>query len=318
MFNTCYYPTTVIFVDDHQGFLTSLPLQLDENIAYQQFLDPGSALQYLNTHPYTVEQGLQAMLPTHSDEPHDVEIDVRTMLRFVNDQQRFAEPSVVVVDYDMPGIDGLELCQQIQNPYVKKILLTGVADEVVGVEALNDKIIDYYINKSSPALYQRLNAAILKLQQRYFQAAFAGLNAYLAQVNGLFKQPQVQAKVQQIIDQHHIVEYFGMTQPLGYFMMSAEGDAYQLLIYTDEILDTHFEIARDLQAPTELLQRIALKQEIPYFSDAVDGYYHEQVEDWRASLYPAQAINNQYYMALATITDVRSLPYRHYLDNLVA
>jgi hypothetical protein len=32
-----YHPTTVVFLDDHQAFLESIPLALEDSVAYKTF-----------------------------------------------------------------------------------------------------------------------------------------------------------------------------------------------------------------------------------------------------------------------------------------
>ena len=43
----CYYPTTVVFIDDNQSFLDNVLLGVDENINTYSFTEPTKAIEYL-------------------------------------------------------------------------------------------------------------------------------------------------------------------------------------------------------------------------------------------------------------------------------
>ena len=132
-----YFPTTVVFVDDSASFLGNLSLQLDESLAYRLFESPLEALECINA-----ANGRPSLAQTYFSSYRDVEslsganrvidVNVDKIHRQVYKEDRFKEISVVVVDYAMPEMDGLEFCRNIKNSAIKKILLTGRADRKAG------------------------------------------------------------------------------------------------------------------------------------------------------------------------------------------
>lgn len=67
----------------------------------------------------------------------------------------------------MPEMNGLELCEQVKTP-INKILLTGVTDEHVAIDAFNQKLIHHYINKKDLSDISLLELAIEQGKQDYF------------------------------------------------------------------------------------------------------------------------------------------------------
>jgi CheY-like chemotaxis protein len=99
---------------------------------------------------------------------HVIDVSLDMIHREVHNEHRFEQVSVVVVDYDMPEIDGLEFCRNLKNKAIKKILLTGKADEQTAVRAFNEKTIDRFIRKQDDDVMARLNRAIAELQREHF------------------------------------------------------------------------------------------------------------------------------------------------------
>jgi len=169
-----YFPTTVVFVDDSESFLSSLALQLPEDLAYQTYQSPERALERVNATPPTpplyqrcFSHYREAELKPSAERL--IHLDLSLIEREISNAERFREVSVVVVDYAMPSMDGLELCKAIDNPRIKKVLFTGVADEKVAVKAFNAGIIDRFIIKRQGDVVGDVIEVIDELQHRYFE-----------------------------------------------------------------------------------------------------------------------------------------------------
>ena len=76
--------------------------------------------------------------------------DGNSALRFVSEQQ----PDLIILDIRLPGIDGLEVCNQIrQNSVVKDpyiLMLTSRGEEIDRIIGLSTGADDYYIKPFSP------------------------------------------------------------------------------------------------------------------------------------------------------------------------
>ena len=144
-----FHPTTVCFVDDNESFLNSLDLELPTDWAYRTFVDPVEALAFLNETPPRVplaERCFSADEGNHSV----IHVDLNLIEQEINYCERFRRISVVIVDYSMPSINGLDFCAQLIDPHIRKVMLTGVADEKIAVQAFNAGLIHRFIPKNHP------------------------------------------------------------------------------------------------------------------------------------------------------------------------
>ncbi|AHE66069.1 response regulator containing a CheY-like receiver domain and an HTH DNA-binding domain [Legionella oakridgensis ATCC 33761 = DSM 21215] len=172
----CYFPSTVLFLDDSRDFLLNFVLQLDEGVAYRIFDNPNKTLDYIHNKHCELELLNQDGLSEYSDSRrfdlinHTLDLDLAAIHAEVYNPHRFSEISVVVVDYAMPGMNGLEFCRRIENSNIKKILLSGQADEHLAIEAFNEGLIHRYIKKSDVNAIELITQSIYELQFQYFQA----------------------------------------------------------------------------------------------------------------------------------------------------
>jgi CheY-like chemotaxis protein len=301
-----FFPSMVAFVDDSRDFLDNLSLQLAPNLAFRLYDSPVDALIALNgtSSRAAFPADFLSVSQQGDDLPlshHVLDLNLDRIAREVHNPARFEQISVVVVDYDMPEIDGLELCQNIKNPAVKKILLTGKADEKTAVRAFNQRRIDRFLLKQDPDIIPMLNQAIAELQQDYCKALGRTVIDALSLGSHPFLRDEKFAEVfRQICARLDATEFYLTSTPAGFLLLDATGMASQLIVKTGQDLRDHFDIAQDQEAPAELLGLLRRREVVPCFPGP-DGEYTPECEDWRACLHPASRIegNDQdYYYAL--------------------
>ena len=166
-----YYPTTVMCIDDAEDALRAVSgILLADDLNVESYFELGAALSHLNRKELLPTQN---WLVRRDDEEYENEwlqsIQFQKIHHQLFDNNRHKQISVVIVDYDMPQMNGLEFCKKITNPYTRKILLTGVADEKIGIDALNCGVIHQYLRKQDSGLPQKIRAAVKLAQQQYFQ-----------------------------------------------------------------------------------------------------------------------------------------------------
>lgn len=322
-----YFPTTVVFVDDSIDFLANLSLQLDSNLAFQLFDSPAYALLMLNggSSPSTPVERFFSRYHHTDDLPmthHVIDVNLVKVHREVYNELRFEQVSVVVVDYDMPSIDGLEFCRCIKNPAIKKILLTGKADEKIAVQAFNKGLIDRFILKQDKDVINTLNHAIIELQRDYFRQTERMLADALAiGKHDFLRDPLFAEKFHEICEKLKIVEFYLCSEPDGMLMLTAEGSASLLLVPNEDDLLGQYEIAYEQGAPQELLDALKSNQVVPYFWQT-GGHYVAECHNWRTFLFPATEFKGKKWYCYAIVnnpppfkTDV-VFPYREFLNDL--
>lgn len=167
----CYFPSTVMFIDDKRSFLYNLSLGLPKDIAYEMYNSPLHALKVLESTSYqdeAIRKRAIAGTVHPSGEPltdFAFEGSADAVSHEVYNQLRFQEITVVIVDYNMPDMNGLEFCKKIDRQWVKLILLTSQSDSNLAIDALNRADIDYYIQKQQPNLGEIVSDQVHKLQK---------------------------------------------------------------------------------------------------------------------------------------------------------
>ena len=114
-----YHPTTMVCVDDNAQFLASLSLQFDPQRAYLLYDSPFDALRTINAEAQATSFVDAGLCMTRSQLEHMQTLTNMSLVeQEISNINRFKKVSVVVVDYDMAGMDGLALCSQINHPMI--------------------------------------------------------------------------------------------------------------------------------------------------------------------------------------------------------
>lgn len=321
------YPTTVAFVDDSAAFLSNLSLQLDPQLAFRMFNSPGHALRFLNSRPAQDQTAEPIFSPyldrTEENDAHQViAMRVDAIRSLVHQPARFESVSVVVVDYDMPELNGMEFCRRLTDASVKKIVLTGKADEHVAVRSFNEGLIDRFIRKHEADAVDMLNHAIRDMQDAYFDHAVASVRDALSVSEYAFlKDCSLAAHVQGIFEKLGIVEHYLSYQPHGILMFDGAGTAYLLVIHTDETLRGVREIAVEQGAPASFLAELDSHRSVPYFW-RTEGYYPAQCVEWQPYMHPASVFHGERRYTYSVVTKPAGLaldavvPYDAFLQQL--
>jgi CheY-like chemotaxis protein len=299
------HPTLVILVDDSPSFIESLEFQMNPSIAVKSFQDASEALRWLDA-SYNVTQ--EKWLPirvgydeqTLSFERRTIALDVDQIYRIVMDPQRFYAPAVVVVDYAMPQINGIDFCRALKRLPCKKILFTGEANEMVAVDAFNQGLIDRYLKKSDPQALDRLELEIAVLEREYFVEKSGTLKDLLVKHSFSFLSDEIFAKlVNALSEQYRFVEHFLFPDPSGILFVDADGKSTLMVVETKVGLTSHLETAQDYGAPAELQAALKGEKIVPFFW-ASGGMYTEKSQDWEQYCLPAQicAGREDYFWAL--------------------
>jgi CheY-like chemotaxis protein len=321
-----YFPTTVMFVDDNAAFLMNLSLQLDEKIAYKLFSSPINALIEVNATGHSTSQANE-FFSRHTDSEdlsfsrQLIDLNLDEIHRLVDDERRFAEISVIVVDYAMPEMNGLDFLKNLKNPNIKRVLLTGIADEKIAVKAFNEGLIDRFILKSDQSALTSLNALIVELQNQYFEQAGKILNDTLAIGGQRFLHDPAFAKTfARLCRENHIVEYYLCNNPDGMLLLDGQGMMSRLVVYTDTDLQAQMEIAHEQNAPQAMMEELR-RGKVPYFWQS-RGHYHPDLTNWEDYLHLASTLQGKqaYHYALIISSALQDqdavLSYSEFLDRL--
>jgi CheY-like chemotaxis protein len=288
------HPSAAVLVDDSASFLHGLARRLDPMLPRIAFHDPYSALDWIRQGSLDAIRPEALLSATYDTYPRLFEqsaicVDVEQIRHISCHAGRFMLPSVIVVDYEMQQMSGVEFCEALRDLPCKKILLTGPADEGAAIDAFNRGLIHRCIRKSSDDSLARLGADIQALQREYFQGQSDTLKGFLAlHEHGFVTDPAIGELLADICKRYYIVEHYLHANPAGVLMYDGQGNARLLVIQSENTMNAHYEVARDNEAPASLLAAIAERQVIPHFHDG-DGMYSPAVgESWHKYAQAAQ------------------------------
>lgn len=229
----CFFPTKVLLIDDQVKFLKELKPTLDTSACtYDTFSNPYEALEHLKKF-----QGKESYLHKWLGDgyQHIKEHDYRWRDQIYSNE-RFEQVSTIIVDHTMPGINGIELCAKLQSHHLQKIMLTGEADESIAINAFNEGLIQGFVRKNDPKVFDKLHTLIHKRQQEFFNSLTRwAYEAAKEDVYGtLLGAPEYINIFQDMVARFHIVEYYLLDTVGKFLLVDAQGNLSALYAYHQE------------------------------------------------------------------------------------
>lgn len=185
---------------------------------------------------------------------------IQEILRYwTRHQERHALTRVCVVDYSMPGMNGLKVLEQVATWPGARVLLTGQADEQLAVEAFNLGLIDKFIPKQRPEILRKLVQTVESLVQvPTARQRSVWLMTLKPDQNALLARAEVQDQLEKVISPLNWVEYVVIGDPFGVLGIDPAGKVTWLQLVTKQGLKSLAEIAQDTpglppDAPDEIL-----------------------------------------------------------------
>ena len=321
-----YYPTQVILVDDDPDFLDAVSLVLPRDLSYRLFQSPRDALNYINA-AHQHADIIRRVYSSYKTGPFDSDtlthIEINEIYKEIYNPERFSTPSVVVVDYSMPSMNGLELCASLTNPYIKRILLTGQADTDLAVQAFNEGLIDQFISKKDHDLEAKLTRSIATLQQHYFSKSFKLItDPVIANSQCRFiNNPDFIDYFNAVRQRHKIIEYYLIDEPYsGFLMLNEEGQLFILLITTQERLRENLLQCQRLSVDKALCEHINKGEVMPLFNIADDDEHIQALlkTDWQKYYTPAHRVSPEsaYYCSLLDQSNAERLVRKFLADSV--
>lgn len=232
------YPTSVVFVEDQKDFLDVLSDYFGDKQYFKYYCDPLEANEFIINNTIETPFEKKGIKLTNPDRIEERKISVS--LDLIKDEMKFPlkgqRVSVVVVDYEMPKLNGLSFCKLISNPNIYKILLTGTAEDQLIIDAFNHGVIDVYIPKLSPNLLSDLHKQIQIGQYHYF-LNYTGLTNSIILMDTESKSyvntPQFVNFFNKLISEKGIEEFY-LIEPIGSFIMKSKLEKVSKLYLADD------------------------------------------------------------------------------------
>ncbi len=283
-----YSPTEVIMIDDERLLLDPWKIKLRPlSINLKTFDNPFKALQHIK----------------ESTLNHDNSLNLNTAHHTIYLPNRFKQISTIVVDYDMPGMNGLELCRQITLPHVQKIMLTGAATSDIAINAFNEGIIHQFFQKDDPEAFTKLEASIVKAQERYFDLKthdFANQLYAEHPETEVLKDSIFVDFFENFVQEKQVAEYYLLDAMGSFLFLSETGEASALFVFNEEILEFQEDMIPEFDRHTDLAQEVYSKKQAICFYPFKTSEKYDPV-DWKKYVYPLSKLDgkNTYFWAYA-------------------
>ncbi|WP_345816022.1 response regulator [Paraburkholderia sp. PREW-6R] len=257
-----FYPATVVFVDDNDSYLDALRRFFPDTATNLFFTRPQTALAFIRQHARANSLEFTPASACLSETGFERFVETSSERDLLSRHLRFSEVAAVVVDYDMPGMSGVEFLSSISNLRCAKVLLTGVADETVAVKAFNAGIVDLYLRKTDANSGNRL-AHYLK-DARIRHCSEAGWLA-LGENGMVYCDPRTRQVMDEIVAAEQIVEYYWRPDQNAILMFDRAGNPSVFVAWAENDWISQGEIVADESGPAELLRQLAVREVMPLF-----------------------------------------------------
>jgi CheY-like chemotaxis protein len=254
-----FYPVSAVFLDDSPDFLHALRGIFPDEHLNRFFTRPREALRFITSR-------YQGIVPSRLSGADYSEFEKKggsALGRDVLiDDARFEEVAAVVVDYEMPGVDGIEFLASIRDVKCAKILLTGAAGETEAVDAFNAGLIDFYLKKTDAGMTRKLVSALAEARTRHCaQRGYISVH----DVGSTYCDPRTLKAMSEIVARERIAEYYWRPEQDAVLMFDADGDPGIFLAWAD--CDWRFQcgVLTDEGGAPELLREMEARRTMPFF-----------------------------------------------------
>jgi len=293
-----YFPPTICWVDDNELFLNAANLLFKEDYRCISFVNPKEALQFLHTYQsacskinFTREFIESDIFDTHDHLPIDINISEITQLANTSSIQN--EIAILIIDNNMPGMSGIEICHTLNHATYKKILLTGQTSPTEVVDAFNQGIIDKFIAKDQFAS-DKLQQYIHELSYQYFCNITKHILAHLET-----SRPSVLSDRVFIdfflhwCEANQIIEYYLINKHGSFLVKDKNGSSSYFIVMSEHAKDEFLKLNDDaIEKIEDILLKVAQGEMIPFFGIGKE-HWEFNYDDWNNYFYPANIIQGR-------------------------
>lgn len=295
-FAYCYHPVTVMFIDDNKGFLDSIELELGDKIRMIMYTDPCKAVENFSSEENIAERVLKLSNNYGVDKIDEFAVDVSigNLHKIIYDHERFNYTAIAVVDYDMPLMNGIELCKAISGKKVFKILLTANADKETAIRAFNAGLIDMFLFKNSTRIHEEIIGAINKLKARYFVELSNPLMTNFGRgLNKLFSTNIYKELFDKTLKESKAAEYYLIDRSGSFLFLDEFGNATWLVIRNNQDFEEHILMLEGLDASDHIVNPLKSREKLLFL--LTEEEYKKDVSQWHSHMFEAKSLGNEFY-----------------------
>ena len=296
------HPIKVMFLDDNRAFLDALDLEFSEKLNILTLTSSDKAFHLIGNDSRNINQSIFKLKnDVNLDTTNDriIGFDVSKVLNLIYDKARFDLTPLLVVDYQMPEMNGIEVCKKLKDKKIFKIMLTAEADKDTAINAFNDNLIDKFVFKTSENLYSEITLALHDLTQRYFRELTKNITDVLHNsINDLFDNELFQQLFTSAFIQAQAVEYYLVDNSGSVLFLDKDENPTWLIIRHEKELSDQFDLIQGYELPEQAMIAVEKKEKILFFLSEKE--YKKPIIEWVDYLFDAQKLDSNYYYCIVT------------------
>lgn len=239
---------SVALLDDDPDFVEMLAASLPKGWKVDTFLSPNSCLNHLQQQPPKWEADFWAQQELVAQWRTGMPLLPLILKYWASHPARTELTKVLVLDYLMPGRDGLDTLRDLADWPGHRVLLTGAFDETLAVDAFNAGLIDQFIVKQQPQLRDTLVGVVESLLARPNPRHHQIWSATLAPPQLVLLQQREVADELCTFLRRTFVEWVVLGEPFGALGLDARGAVQWLQLEPGRNLKDLAELAREAGA----------------------------------------------------------------------
>ncbi|HHF0530468.1 TPA: response regulator [Legionella anisa] len=264
---TCFHhPIKVIFLDDSRSFLDALDLEFGAQLNMLTLTNPDTAIQTIDNHSQNITKSVFKMMndvDTDTTTDRVIGFEVGNMLSIIYDKTRFDHVAILVVDYEMPNINGIEFCQKLKERKIFRIMLTAEADKDTAIKAFNNGLIDKFILKTNAELYSEITLAVQELTQRYFKELSGGIiSEHASSIGDLLDNKSYLQLFAEVVSKVQPVEYYLVDTSGSFVFLDKDANPTWLIVKHNNELDEQLELLQGYEVPEQIIESVAKKEKL--------------------------------------------------------
>ena len=302
-----YFPSTIICVDDDLLVHESYKALFSKYFRCIFFSNAQQALNYFTQ--YKTQINISDFISSMSEYESEnslfqsaIELQISKITDLVMNEHKHNEVSLLLADYYMPDMNGIQLCEKLSAQPCQKILLTGTEDYLTVLQAQNKHIINHFTQKSKSA--EAIREDIYNMSIKYFCNITSNINQHLA-INGY--SPTIDAAFieyfMKIVLQHGITAFFLLDKNGSFLLYDQFNKKYALIVHNAKSISEFISVIEDEINMEDVISSLTNMDKIPFLG-LHKTWSDINMQDITQHLYPSTTIEgkNKYYVSLLALT----------------
>lgn len=216
-------PGSILFLDDDVDYLEMLGMVIPGHIQIELFSRPAGFGRRMEAETARWEADASLQLQLIDRWRNGVPLLPQILRYWSTQPDRYRLVQSCVVDYAMPGTDGLTVLNTLLDWPGSRVLLTGQADEQIAVKAFNSGLIDQFVPKQTHDITRHLLGVLRKLANTPHVRLNTLWRSVLTQEQQSLLQIPAVVEALQHLSQTRWVEHVVLGAPFGMLGVTVEG-----------------------------------------------------------------------------------------------